>query len=155
MIADSALPGKILPHHLARKAFLYVRQSSAHQVLHNRESSALQYAMRGRLTALGWSVGPGAIAAEAEAGQRRDQARHALMRDLEATRYAADRAFRQYDAANPANRLVTGKLEVRWNKALMRVAEVEAKIAAHDATLPALAALPASLTALAADLKAV
>src|SRR5216683_5509373 len=37
------------------KAILYVRQSSAHQVLHNRESSALQYAMRDRLTALGWS----------------------------------------------------------------------------------------------------
>jgi quinol monooxygenase YgiN len=46
---------KIRPHHLQRKAILYVRQSSAHQVLHNRESSALQYAMRDRLTALGWS----------------------------------------------------------------------------------------------------
>ena len=46
---------KIRPHHLARKAILYVRQSSAHQVLHNRESSALQYAMRDRLIALGWS----------------------------------------------------------------------------------------------------
>jgi hypothetical protein len=43
------------PHHLERKAILYVRQSSVHQVLHNRESSALQYAMRDRLTALGWS----------------------------------------------------------------------------------------------------
>jgi hypothetical protein len=38
-----------------RKALLYVRQWSAHQVLHNRESSALQYAMRDRPTALGWS----------------------------------------------------------------------------------------------------
>ena len=46
---------KIRAHHLERKAILYVRQSSAHQVLHNRESSALQYAMRDRLTALGWS----------------------------------------------------------------------------------------------------
>lgn len=46
---------KIRPHHLQRKAMLYVRQSSAHQVLHNRESSALQYAMRDRLVALGWS----------------------------------------------------------------------------------------------------
>src|SRR3954447_18557864 len=46
---------KIRPHHLERKALLYVRQSSAHQVLHNRESSALQYAMRDRLTTLGWS----------------------------------------------------------------------------------------------------
>jgi hypothetical protein len=36
---------KILPHHLQRKAMLYVRQSSAHQVLHNRESSALQAAI--------------------------------------------------------------------------------------------------------------
>ena len=46
---------KLRPHHLQRKALLYVRQSSAHQVLHNRESSALQYAMRDRLVALGWS----------------------------------------------------------------------------------------------------
>jgi DNA invertase Pin-like site-specific DNA recombinase len=46
---------KLCPHHLERKALLYVRQSSAHQVLHNRESSVLQYAMRDRLTALGWS----------------------------------------------------------------------------------------------------
>ena len=45
---------KVRPHHLERKALLYVRQSSAYQVLHNRESSALQYAMRDRLTALGW-----------------------------------------------------------------------------------------------------
>ena len=46
---------KIGAHHLERKAILYVRQSSAHQVLHNRESSALQYAMRDRLASLGWS----------------------------------------------------------------------------------------------------
>ena len=32
---------KIRPHHLERNAILDVRQSSAHQVLHNRESSAL------------------------------------------------------------------------------------------------------------------
>jgi DNA invertase Pin-like site-specific DNA recombinase len=46
---------KIGPHHLGRKAILYVRQSSAHQVLHNRESGSLQYAMRDRLTALGFT----------------------------------------------------------------------------------------------------
>ena len=46
---------KIRPQHLDRKAILYVRQSSSHQVLHNRESQALQYAMRDRLAALGWS----------------------------------------------------------------------------------------------------
>src|SRR3954447_17088956 len=55
-------------------------------------------------------VGPGALAAAQEAAAQatiqRDQVREALGRDLEAARYAADRAFRQYDAAEPANRLV-------------------------------------------------
>ncbi len=46
---------KIGPQHRARKAMLYVRQSSPYQVLHNRESQALQYAMRDRLRQLGWS----------------------------------------------------------------------------------------------------
>src|SRR3954471_23870786 len=46
---------KIGPQHRARKAVLYVRQSSAHQVQHNRESGHLQYAMRERLVQLGWS----------------------------------------------------------------------------------------------------
>src|ERR1700722_15998984 len=59
-------------------------------------------------------VGPGAIAAATaaakEAEERRDQVRDALSRDLEAARYAADRAFRQYDAADPANRLVASEL---------------------------------------------
>jgi hypothetical protein len=44
----------IKPHHLERKALLYVRQSSTHQVIHNRESRSLQYAMRERLAVLGW-----------------------------------------------------------------------------------------------------
>jgi DNA invertase Pin-like site-specific DNA recombinase len=104
-------------------------------------------------------VGPGAIAAataaEQEAGQRRDQVRDALGRDLEAARYAADRAFRQYDAADPANRLVTGELEARWNKALAHVAEVEGRIAAHDAATPAVAIDPVLLGMLASDLKTV
>ena len=46
---------KILPHHLGRKAVLYVRQSSPFQVANNTEGQALQYAMRDRLRALGWS----------------------------------------------------------------------------------------------------
>lgn len=46
---------KIRPSHLARKAVLYVRQSSAYQVSHNLESQRLQYAMRDRLVQLGWN----------------------------------------------------------------------------------------------------
>src|SRR5258706_16040038 len=45
---------KIKPHHLERKAILYVRQSSAYQVSHNLESQKLQYAMQERLQQLGW-----------------------------------------------------------------------------------------------------
>jgi DNA invertase Pin-like site-specific DNA recombinase len=45
---------KIKPHHVERKAILYVRQSSAYQVQNNLESQKLQYAMRDRLCSLGW-----------------------------------------------------------------------------------------------------
>jgi DNA invertase Pin-like site-specific DNA recombinase len=45
---------KIQPHHLQRKAVLYVRQSSAFQVHNNTESRNMQYAMRDRLRQLGW-----------------------------------------------------------------------------------------------------
>ena len=96
-----------------------------------------------------------AAAARAEASQRRDQVRDALMRDLEVARYTADRAFRQYDAADPANRMVAGELEARWNRALVAVAGVEAKIAAHDRSIPQQAVAPVSLADLATDLKAV
>jgi Recombinase zinc beta ribbon domain/Recombinase len=86
-------------------------------------------------------VEPGAIAAAIEADTQaatcRDQAREAMLRDLEAARYAADRAFRQYDAADPENRLVATELEARWNQALKRVADIEVRIAAHDSATPA------------------
>jgi hypothetical protein len=45
---------KIKPHHLERKAILYIRQSSAYQVSHNLESQKLHYAMQDRLQQLGW-----------------------------------------------------------------------------------------------------
>jgi DNA invertase Pin-like site-specific DNA recombinase len=104
-------------------------------------------------------VGPGAIAAAtaaaAQATHQRDQVREALGRDLEAARYAADRAFRQYDAADPANRLVAGELETRWNRSLARVAEVESKIAAHEAPAVPSAIAPEALGVLATNLKTV
>lgn len=45
---------KIKALHLERKAILYIRQSSIHQVLHHQESQKLQYAVRDRLRQLGW-----------------------------------------------------------------------------------------------------
>jgi DNA invertase Pin-like site-specific DNA recombinase len=45
---------KITTDHLAKKAMVYVRQSSPKQVLHNQESQRLQYALVERARALGW-----------------------------------------------------------------------------------------------------
>jgi DNA invertase Pin-like site-specific DNA recombinase len=45
---------KVRPEHLRRQAVVYIRQSSAHQVRVNRESSTRQYALVERAKALGW-----------------------------------------------------------------------------------------------------
>ena len=45
---------KLTAHHLARRAIVYVRQSSHQQVVHNRESQRRQYAMEQRVRDLGW-----------------------------------------------------------------------------------------------------
>jgi len=45
---------KITASHLARQAIVYLRQSSAAQVEHNRESTERQYALAGKARDLGW-----------------------------------------------------------------------------------------------------
>lgn len=47
---------KVRASHLARTAYLYVRQSALRQVLTNTESAARQYALRQRAIALGWQI---------------------------------------------------------------------------------------------------
>jgi DNA invertase Pin-like site-specific DNA recombinase len=45
---------KVTASQLQRSAFLYIRQSTARQVLEHTESTARQYALRKRAVALGW-----------------------------------------------------------------------------------------------------
>src|SRR5918994_1813180 len=45
----------VTPRHLCRKAVIYIRQSTPHQVLSNQESLRLQYALRQRARDLGWN----------------------------------------------------------------------------------------------------
>jgi len=45
---------KITPDHLARSAFVYIRQSTADQLLHNHESRRRQYALADRARQYGW-----------------------------------------------------------------------------------------------------
>src|SRR5437588_3296313 len=44
----------VKPHHLQRRAVIYVRQSTPHQVLTNQESLRLQYALQHRAREFGW-----------------------------------------------------------------------------------------------------
>jgi Resolvase, N terminal domain len=46
--------GGRIPEHLARKAIVYLRQSSEKQVRQNKDSQNLQYAVAERVRALGW-----------------------------------------------------------------------------------------------------
>jgi hypothetical protein len=75
---------------------------------------------------------PLGIEAALDAWDRRqeseDQKVRALQMALDKGRYEADRIQRQYDASDPANRLVSGELERRWNEALQKVAALEAKL---------------------------
>jgi hypothetical protein len=59
-----------------------------------------------------------------------------LQLSLQQARYEVAHARRQYDAVDPANRLVAGELERRWNETLLAVAKTEGDIAAMTARRP-------------------
>jgi hypothetical protein len=56
---------------------------------------------------------------------------------LQEAHFSAAYARRQYDAVDPANRLVAGELERRWNEALQVVHRLEGEIAKLEAKTPA------------------
>ena len=62
---------------------------------------------------------------EGENAETRRQAELALTQ----ARYEADLARRQYDAVDPANRLVAAELERRWNDRLAEVQRQEERLA--------------------------
>src|SRR5262245_29866289 len=53
--ARSGPAGKIGPHHRDRLAVVYIRQSTAYQVVHHQESTRLQYALQQRAVEIGWA----------------------------------------------------------------------------------------------------
>ncbi len=84
-------------------------------------------------------IQPAAIEASVLASEERvrqkDDILEALERDLEAARYVLQRTQRQYDAADPENRLVTAELERRWNLSLQHVRDIETRIEQHAAEI--------------------
>jgi len=67
---------------------------------------------------------------------RTSTAQRQLELSLQQARYEAAHARRQYDAVDPANRLVAGELERRWNDALQIVHRMEGDIASIVAARP-------------------
>jgi excisionase family DNA binding protein len=67
-------------------------------------------------------------AMEALQGASDDRIQHKTLA-LEHARYEVTHARRQYDAIDPANRLVAAELERRWNQALTTEAQLEAELA--------------------------
>ena len=49
------MKNKITAEHLSRQASVYIRQSTASQVIEHRESQRLQYRLVDRAKELGWS----------------------------------------------------------------------------------------------------
>lgn len=114
---------KITPAHTGRAAFVYLRQSSAAQVLHNRESTERQYGLVGRAVELGWSddqvtiidedLGISGSGAEKRSGFERMIADVALGRvgivlSLEVSRVARNNAewYRLLDLCGISNTLI-------------------------------------------------
>jgi DNA invertase Pin-like site-specific DNA recombinase len=82
-------------------------------------------------------VKPLGIDAAVKAIEAQSQQKTATQRQyelaLQQARYEASHARRQFDAVDPANRLVAGELERRWNAALETVQRIEREMAASAA----------------------
>jgi hypothetical protein len=74
------------------------------------------------------------LAAE-ESERKKTEVVDALRLELEAERYAADHARRQYEAVDPLNRLVAGELERRWEVSLEKAGELERRVREEEPRL--------------------
>jgi hypothetical protein len=93
-----------------------------------------------------------AIVAEQQASHRDDERRRALELERQQVEYEVQLARRRYEAVDPDNRLVAAELEARWNAALARLRECDARLDAVRAT-PSIAPDRTCLLSLASDLE--
>ncbi len=116
----------------------------------------LDYAIGEEVLRLLAPLGIEAAVAAIESGQdrHRDQRRQAELA-LQAARYEAALARRQYDAVDPDNRLVAAELERRWNDRLAAAQRLDEQLAAfaNDSAGQLSAAERESLMRLAGDLQ--
>jgi hypothetical protein len=77
-----------------------------------------------------------AFMAQDEIQAQLDEKRRALELELQHAEYEVGLAARRYEADDPANRLVATELEARWNAALERLHDCQARLAAPAETQP-------------------
>lgn len=58
--------------------------------------------------------------------------------ELENAEYEAQRAYRQYNLADPENRMVCANLETKWNNCLERVEQIKERLQKSDKTIASL-----------------
>jgi hypothetical protein len=73
-----------------------------------------------------------ALMAERDAVELVDEQRRALELELQQAEYEMKLAARRYQAVDPDNRLVASELETRWNRAIAKFRECEAKVASKQ-----------------------
>jgi DNA invertase Pin-like site-specific DNA recombinase len=67
--------------------------------------------------------------------EQAEASRKLWQKQVEKAEYDAERAFRQYDAAEPENRLVSRTLEARWNECLERLETLRSEEKKHEQTI--------------------
>lgn len=91
--------------------------------------------------------------AEQQASHRDEERRRALELECQQTEYEVQLARRRYESVDPDNRLVAAELEARWNAALARLRDCQARL--EDArAAPSTAPDRSSLLSLASNLEA-
>lgn len=94
------------------------------------------------------------VVAAGEAAAQLDERRRALELERQQADYEAKLAARRYESVDPDNRLVAAELEMRWNAAIVRLRECEARIASEAERSAPVPPRVESLLTLAADLQA-
>jgi DNA invertase Pin-like site-specific DNA recombinase len=61
-----------------------------------------------------------------------EEKKRLLTLELESARYEERRAYHQYNAVDPANRLVCQELESKWNESLKRAEHIKSRLSALD-----------------------
>jgi DNA invertase Pin-like site-specific DNA recombinase len=95
-----------------------------------------------------------AVVAARDAATQIDERRRALELERQQAAYEAKLAARRYESVDPDNRLVAAELEARWNAAITRLRECEARMATDAVPTGNEPPTAEALLTLAADLRA-